>query len=83
VLAKKKGLHGGTTKTATKIVLTHRKKPCYVEVHVLADCRVAGWCKNSEQKWMVRVTTATKLVLTQHFKKKDTSSGMHPFLNNA
>jgi hypothetical protein len=55
--------------TATKIVLTQIKKYCYLEVHVLAYCRVAGWCKNREQKWMVRVTTATRLVPTQQFKK--------------
>jgi hypothetical protein len=55
--------------TSTKIVRTHRKNSCYVEVHVLADCRVTGWCKNHEQKWMIRATTSTQLVPTQHFKK--------------
>jgi hypothetical protein len=52
--------------TVTKIVLTHRKKSCYVEVHVLADCRVTWWC-NNDKKWMVRVTTAAKLMPTQQF----------------
>jgi hypothetical protein len=55
--------------TAAKIVLTHRKKYSYVEVHVLAYFRVTGWCKNHEQKCMVRFTTATKLVPKQQFKK--------------
>jgi hypothetical protein len=61
--------------TASKIVLTHRKKSCYVEVHVLADCRITGLCKNREQKWMVRVTTAKKVVPTQQFKKRIRAEG--------
>jgi hypothetical protein len=56
--------------TATNIVLTHRKKSCYVEIHVLADCRVTGWCKNRE-----RVTTTTKLVPTQQLKKRIRAAG--------